>query len=320
MNRMPALLDSAPRRFRIQRSELAVPATSQHLFEKAARTAADFVFLDLEDSVAPDQKNDARRNAIAALNDISWGTTTMAVRINALDTPWAHRDIAELVGQCPRLDLIMLPRAGAAFDVQFVDQLLLGLEKEHRREKRIGIETIVETAQGLANVEQIAASSSRLEAIIFGIGDYSMDMHAYDAVIGTSPVERDRWQYARARIANACRAFGLRPIDGPFTKYADLAGLRASAEYVAALGFEGKWAIHPTQIPICNEVFSPTPSQVEWAERTLQLMSDATAQGKGAVGHNGSIVDMAHTRLAQAILERASTFNTIPREAQKDNF
>jgi malyl-CoA/(S)-citramalyl-CoA lyase len=304
---MPSHLDN-PRPFRIQRSELAVPATSPHLFEKAAQTSADFVFLDLEDSVAPDKKKDARRNVIAALNDINWGGKTMAVRVNALDTEWAHRDIVEIGGQCPRLDLFMLPRAGAAFDVQFVDQLLTGLEKEHGHEKRIGIETIVETAQGLANVEQIAASSSRLEAIIFGIGDYSIDMHAYDAVIGTASVERDHWQYARSRIANACRAFGLRPIDGPFTKYADLAGLRASAEYVAALGFEGKWAIHPTQVAICNEVFSPTRSQIEWAEQTVRLMADAVAQGKGAVGRNGAIVDMAHVRLARTILQRAILF------------
>jgi malyl-CoA/(S)-citramalyl-CoA lyase len=306
---MSTLPDKGSRPFRIQRSELAVPATSRHLFEKAARTSADFVFLDLEDSVAPDKKQEARSNAIAALNDIAWDAKTMAVRINALDTEWAHRDILEIVGQCPRLDLIMLPRAGAAFDVQFVDQLLTGLEQEHRRERRVGIEILVETAEGLANVEQIAASSGRLEAIIFGVGDYSIDMHSYETMIGTSPVENTRWQFARARIANACRAFGLRPIDGPFTTYADLAGLRASAEYAAALGFEGKWAIHPTQVAICNEVFSPTRSQIDWAQRTLELMGDTAAQGKGAVGQHGAVIDMAHARLARIILQRASALD-----------
>jgi malyl-CoA/(S)-citramalyl-CoA lyase len=301
-----------PRRFRIQRSELAVPATSAHLFEKAAKGTADFVFLDLEDAVAPDRKNDARRSAIAALNDIDWGLKTIAVRINALDTEWAHRDILEIVGHCPRLDLVLLPRARSAFDVQFVDTLLTGLEKELRRDKHIGIETIVETAVGLANVEQIAASSSRLEAIIFGIGDYSIDMQTYDTVIGASDTEGEPWYYALARIANACRAFGLRPIDGPYTKYADLAGLRARAERVRALGYEGKWAIHPAQVTICNEVFAPTVSQVEWAKRILEVMSDALQKGEGAIGRNGAVVDMAHIRLARAILERASVLSSAP--------
>jgi len=291
---------------------LAVPATSDHLFEKAAKGAADFVFLDLEDAVAPDRKRDARKSVIAALNDIDWETKTLAVRINALDTEWAHRDILEIVGQCPRLDLILLPRAAGPFDVQFVDTLLTGLEKELRRDKQIGIEAMVETALGLANVEPIAASSSRLEAIIFGMGDYSIDMQTYDTVIGASHPEREHWYYALARIANACRAFGLRPIDGPFTKYADLDGLRARAERVAALGFEGKWAIHPSQVAICNEVFAPTVSQVEWAERILEVMSDAVARGKGAIGRNGAVVDMAHVRLARAILQRASAITSIP--------
>ena len=295
-----------PRPFRVQRSVLAVPATSEHLFEKAAKTSADFIFLDLEDAVAPDRKKHARTSAIAALNDLDWGTKTMSVRINALDTEWALRDILEMVDLCPRLDLVMVPRANSAFEVQFVDTLLTCLERELRREKRIGIEAIVETALGLANVEQIAASSGRLESIIFGKGDYSTDMGTYDAVIGGSQTVPHRWDYPLARIANACRAYGLRPIDGPFTRYSDIGGLRASAERAVALGFEGKWAIHPTQLAICNELFAPTAAHVEWAERILEAMRGAVASGKGAVGHNGMVVDMAHARLAEIILERAS--------------
>lgn len=316
----------APRRFRVQRSELAVPATSDHLFEKAAKGPADFVFLDLEDAVSPDRKEQGRANVVAALNEIDWGRKTVAVRINGLDTEWAHRDIVEIVGKCPRLDLILLPKAGTAFDVQFVDALLTGLEKEHRLEKRIGIETLVETALGLAHVEQIAAASSRLEAIIFGIGDYSISMQTFDRVIGASNPRyailteadasgararhwNDQWHYALARIANACRAFGLRPIDGPFTNYADPEGLRASALRAASLGFEGKWAIHPSQVAICNEVFTPTDSEVRWAKDILEVMRNAVAGGKGAFGLNGMLVDMAHEKLANAILRRASAIS-----------
>jgi malyl-CoA/(S)-citramalyl-CoA lyase len=289
---------------------LAVPATSDHLFEKAAKSNADFVFLDLEDAVAPDRKKYARKSAMSALNDIDWGTKTMSVRINALDTEWALRDILEMVDLCPRLDLVMVPRANSAFEVQFVDTLLTSLERELRREKRIGIEAIVETALGLANVEQIAASTGRLESIIFGMGDYSIDMGIYNAVIGESQTVQHDWDYPRARIANACRAYGLRAIDGPFTRYADLVGLRASAERAIALGFEGKWAIHPSQLAICNELFAPSASHVEWAERILEAMRDAVASGTGAVGRNGMVVDMAHVRLAGIILERASIFRS----------
>ena len=299
-------MNMVSRSFRIQRSELAVPATSDHLFEKAANTNADFVFLDLEDAVAPDRKKQARTSAIAALNDIDWGTKTMSVRINALDTEWGLRDILEMVDLCPRLDLVMVPRANSAFEIQFIDTVLTSLEKELGREKRVGIEAIVETALGLANVEQIAASSGRLESIIFGMGDYSIDMGTYDAVIGGSQTAPHRWDYPLARIANACRAYGLRPIDGPFTRYSDIGGLRASAERAVALGFEGKWAIHPSQLAICNELFAPTIAHIEWAERTLEAMRGAVAAGKGAVGHNGMVVDMAHVRLAGIILERAS--------------
>jgi malyl-CoA/(S)-citramalyl-CoA lyase len=169
----------------------------------------------------------------------------------------------------------------------------------------------VETALGLANVDHIAASSNRLESIIFGMGDYSIDMGNYEPVTGASQVHQQHWDYAMARIANACRAYGLRPIDGPFTRYSDLAGLRAGAERAASLGFEGKWAIHPSQLEICNTIFSPTTSQVEWAERILDAMRDVVATGTGAIGRNGMLLDMAHVRLARIILERAAAFKSI---------
>jgi malyl-CoA/(S)-citramalyl-CoA lyase len=307
------------RPIRIQRSELAVPATSERFFQKAAASAADVVFLDLEDAVAPAQKERARRQASEALGAVDWGAKTMAVRVNGLDTPWAHLDIVEAAAN-PRLDLILLPKAGSAFDVRFVDQLLTLLEREHGREKPIGIEVLIETAAGVANAEEIAQSSPRLEAMIFGVGDYTVDMRTYDKVFG-SPSPRysmltqpeggqrarhwnDQWHFAMARIANACRANGLRPIDGPYTDFSDAEGYRASAERAAALGFEGKWAIHPSQIELANEVFSPSPDLVQWAEHVLELMRNSAKEGKGASGDGGVLIDMAHVKQAEQIMRR----------------
>jgi malyl-CoA/(S)-citramalyl-CoA lyase len=307
---------------RLQRSELAVPATSERFFAKAAAGPADAIFLDLEDAVSPDKKDVARKNAIAALNEIDWGDKTVAVRINALDTPWAHRDIIDIVSAAERLDLILLPKAGSAFDVAFVDQLLTGLEREHGRAKRVGIEVLIETAMGVAHVEAIAAASDRLEAMIFGVGDYSIEMRSFDTAFGepnpryavlTNPDasgrrERhwnDQWHFALARIANACRAYGLRPIDGPYANFADLDGYRACCERAASLGFEGKWAIHPSQIALANEVFSPAPDQVASARDIEAALARSVEAGSGAVGHNGMLIDMAHAKLADAILARA---------------
>ena len=314
---------------RLQRSELAVPATSPRFFEKAAASAADVIFLDLEDAVAPAKKDEAREQAIAALNDIDWGRKTMAVRVNGLDTPWAHKDILEVAERAPRLDMILLPKAGSAFDVQFVAQILTLVERSTGRSKRTGIEVLVETAKGVANVEEIAQASDRLEAMIFGVGDYTVEMRTYDQVFGTpSPRysilthggaagrERhwnDQWHFAMARIANACRAYGLRPIDGPFTDFRDAEGYRASAQRAAALGFEGKWAIHPSQVELANEAFSPTADEIAWAARIRAVMQAATRAGQGAVGADGVLVDMAHLKMADAIAERQALIQTTTR-------
>lgn len=309
------------RRERLQRSELAVPATSPRFFEKAARSAADVIFLDLEDAVAVRMKDEGRRAAVSALNAIDWGAKTMAVRVNGLDTPWALHDIVDIARRCPRLDLILLPKAGSAFDVQFVAHLLALVEREEQRDKRIGIEVLIETAQGVAHAEEIAASSDRLEAMIFGVGDYTVDMRTNDPVFGT-PSERyavltsarpdgqrqrhwnDQWHFAMARIVNACRAWGLRAIDGPFTDFGDAEGYAASAQRAAALGFEGKWAIHPSQIEPANRVFSPTPEQVAWSTRVLHALEAAAARGDGAVNDGGVLVDLAHAKQARQIGRR----------------
>jgi len=307
-----------PRRFRLQRSELAVPATSPHFFQKAARGDADVIFLDLEDAVAPEQKLTARSNAIAALQELDWGRKTVAVRVNGLDTAWAYRDLCEIAERCPRLDMFMLPKVGTAFDVQFVDALLGQIERDIGRAEPFGLEILIETALGMSNVEQIAASCERLEAMIFGVGDYSISMQTGDVLFGsaspkysilTTPDERgarerhwnDKWHFALARMANACRAYGMRPIDGPYVDYADTEGYRASAERASELGLEGKWAIHPSQVAIANEVFSPDPERVEWARRLVAAMNEAVAQGRGAASLDGKMVDMAHFKVAQNI-------------------
>jgi malyl-CoA/(S)-citramalyl-CoA lyase len=317
-----------PRSVRVQRSELAVPATSEHFFERAARGPADFVFLDLEDAVAPARKPEARELAICALNELDWRDKTLAVRINGLDTEWAHRDLIEVISRAPRLDLIMIPKVGTAFDVQFVEALVTGLEREFKRPKRLGLEILIETTLGLVNVEAIAASSQRLEAMIFGIGDYSIDLRTCGEIIGasdpryavlTNPDEQghrdmhwnDQWHFALARIANACRAFGLRAIDGPYANFGDPTGYRASAQRAAALGFEGKWAIHPSQLEIANEVFSPSSRELGWARDILAKIEAASVGGNGAFGQDGVLIDLAVVKRAQAILDRQAAIDGV---------
>jgi len=299
---------------RVQRSELAVPATSPHFFQKAAQGPADSIFLDLEDAVAPNRREEGRANAVKALNDVDWGAKIVSVRVNGLDTPWAIADIMA-VARCPRLDMILLPKVQTSEDVRFVDRLLGCLELETPRERRVGIEILIETTRGLAEVEAIAASSPRLEGIIFGVGDYSIELENFDTVFGApnpeyavGGAENDQWHFALARIANACRAHGLRPIDGPFANYGDPDAYRASAIRARALGFEGKWAIHPSQVAIANEIFSPTPAQIAWARRIADRMAAAASDGQGAIGIEGVLIDRAHVKLAEKILARATLF------------
>lgn len=305
---------------RLQRSELAVPATSQRFFEKARTGPADALFLDLEDAVAPARREEARANAVAALDGLDWGTKTVSVRVNGLGTPWAVSDIIA-VARCPRLDMVLLPKVETPGDVEFLDRLLTGLELERPRERPLGIEILIETTKGLANVEAIAAASGRLEGIIFGVGDYSVELENHETVFGSSNPDYavlarteggeaqrhwgDQWHFALARIANAARAYGRRPIDGPFTNYADPDGFRASCLRARALGFEGKWAIHPSQVAIANEVFSPTAAQVSWARGILGRIEAEAARGGGALGLDGVLIDQAHVKLATRILRRA---------------
>jgi malyl-CoA/(S)-citramalyl-CoA lyase len=308
---------------RLHRSELAVPGIQPKFFPKAAASEADIVFLDLEDAVAPPAKHEARALVIQALAEIDWGPRTMAVRVNGLGTEWVLRDIVDIARACPRLDMLILPKAESAFDVRFAAELLDTIERETPRAKPIGLTVLLESARGIMCANEIAGSSPRLEAMVFGIGDYSADLRTPDSVFGrpspdyavlTDPDPtghrhlhwNDQWHYALARIVNACRAHGLRPIDGPYTDYRDAEGLAASAARARSLGFEGKWAIHPTQLATINAAFSPPPAQIAWAEGVMSALQKAESQGQGAIGVSGVLVDLAHVRRATEVLARAS--------------
>jgi malyl-CoA/(S)-citramalyl-CoA lyase len=307
---------------RLHRSELAVPGSSPDLFEKAARSAADVIFLDLEDAVAPDDKESARRNVVAALCEVDWGRKTMMVRINGLDTHYMYRDVIDVVEKCPRLDMLLIPKVGVAQDVYAIDMLVTQIEGATGRTNRIGFEVLIETALGMANVEAIAQSSRRLEAMSFGVADYAASTRARTTVIGgthrDSGVLADRdergerayfwsdpWHAAQTRMLVACRAYGLRPIDGPFGDFGDPDGYVSAASRAAVLGYEGKWAIHPSQIALANQVYTPTRAEVDKARRIVEAMADAARRGKGAVSLDGRLIDIASIRMAQALLDKA---------------
>ena len=308
---------------RLNRSELAVPGSSPQMFEKAAASGVDVVFLDLEDAVAPDQKEQARKNIIQAINDIDWGSKTLSVRINGLDTHYMYRDVVDVIEQTgERLDLIMIPKVGTAADIYAVDMLVTQVETAMKRKKRIGFELIVETALGMANVHEIAKASKRNESLHFGVADYAASTRARTTVIGgpnpdygvlTDPdVDNSRsyhwgdmWHYAIARMVVAARANGLRPVDGPFGNFQDPDGYQAQARRAAVLGCEGKWAIHPSQIPLANEVFTPPAKEVERARRILVAMDEAAKAGKGAVSLDGRLIDIASIRQAEALVASA---------------
>jgi citrate lyase subunit beta / citryl-CoA lyase len=294
---------------RARRSELATPASNEHMCEKAASSGADLVFLDLEDACAPSAKEGARAIAVKALTGADWGRTVRAVRVNGLDTIWCHDDIIQLVtGAGADLDVLIVPKARSARDVWWVDVLLTQLEGKLGLTRRIGLEVLIEDAEGLANAVEIARASDRLEALIFGAGDLSASLHArvdgnFDPA-GDYP--GDFWHFARAQVVTAARVAGLDAIDAPYPAYQDPDGYRRSAEQGALLGFDGKWAIHPSQIPIANEVFSPTPEEIEEARRSIETYRAAEAEGVGAIGHDGRLVDAAHMRLAANVLHKAA--------------
>ena len=298
---------------RLQRSELAVPGSNPGMFEKAAHSAADFIFLDCEDAVIPEDKHRARQNIIEALNDIDWQGKTMSVRINGLDTHYMYRDVVDIVEQAgANLDTVLIPKVGTAADVYMVDCLLTQIEDAMGLDKRIGIECLIETALGGANVMSIAQSSARLEALHFGVADYAASMRARTVNIGgLNPDYQcdgalgDQWHAALVNIVTACRAYGLRAIDGPFGDFNDADGYVAAARRVAALGYEGKWAIHPNQIALANDIMSPPQAEVSRAQRILEALKEAAEQGKGAAQLDGKMIDAASERMARNIVRQA---------------
>jgi malyl-CoA/(S)-citramalyl-CoA lyase len=320
------VIEQAPAR--LNRSELAVPGSQPKLFEKAAASEADVVFLDLEDAVAPDDKAQARKNIIAALNDMDWGKKTMSVRINGLDTHYMYRDVVDVLEQTgDRLDLIMIPKVGTVGDVYALDMLVTQIETAKGRKKRIGFELIIETALGMQNVNEIAQASRRIESLHFGVADYAASTRARTTNIGganpaysvlTDKDEAghrdvhwgDMWHYAIARMVVAARANGLRPVDGPFGDFSDPDGYRAGAHRAAVLGCEGKWAIHPSQIALANEVYSPSEAEVTKAKRILEAMQEAAKAGKGAVSLDGRLIDYASIRQAEVLVKKAEQIAT----------
>ncbi len=298
-------------RQRLQRSELAVPGSNPGMFEKAAASGADCVFLDLEDAVSAGDKDAARTGVIEALGDIDWSGLgkTISVRINGIDTHYMYRDVVDVVEQAGQhLDTIMIPKVGVPADVYMVDAMVTQIETAMGLTQRIGIEVLIETTLGMANVEAIATSSSRLEAMHFGVADYAASCRARTTSIGglNPDYPGDQWQAALSRMLVACRAYGLRPIDGPYGDFNDPDGFMFGARRAAALGYEGKWAIHPSQVDLANEVFSPLEEEVERAGRILAALAEAEAEGRGAAQLDGRMIDAASARMADNVVAVAA--------------
>ncbi|MEO1328820.1 MAG: CoA ester lyase [Pseudomonadota bacterium] len=305
------------------RCQLFGPGSRPSIFEKMAASAADVVNLDLEDSVAPDDKEQARKNVIEAINDVDWGVKTVSVRINGLDTPYWVRDVVDLMEQTNgRLDRIMIPKAGEASDVYAVDAIVSAIETQKGATKRLGLEVIIETAAGLAHVEAIAASSPRMQAMSIGPADYAAFMGMQTTAIGglqanyhmlTDKTEDDAprakhfvdpWHYPTVAIVAACRTHGVLPVDGPFGDFSDPEGFKAQAMRSATLGMVGKWAIHPSQIALANEVFTPSETEVAKARRILEAMAEAEKSGAGAAVLDGKLIDIASGRQAQVVVKQ----------------
>ena len=298
-----------PVKQRLQRSELAVPGSSPKMFEKALKSTADYVFLDLEDAVAPDDKLPARQNVIDAINDLDWkgNGKTISVRINSIDTHYMYRDVVEVVEQAgSRLDTILLPKAGTASDVYMLSAMLNQIETAKGFKNRIGIEILIETTLGMANVMDIAKQGrdERLEAMHFGVADYAASCRARTTVIGglNPDYPGDQWHHGLSQLVMTCRAYGLRAIDGPFGDFNDPDAYVASAKRAAAIGIEGKWAIHPSQIDLANKVFSPPEAEVNKAKKILEELDKAAKEGRGAAQLDGRMIDAASARMAENIV------------------
>ncbi|OYU16905.1 MAG: CoA ester lyase [Rhodobacteraceae bacterium PARR1] len=302
---------------RPNRCQLFGPGSRPAIFAKMAASDADVINIDLEDSVAPSDKDAARANTIAAISEVDWGRKTLSVRINGLDTPWWYRDVVDLLEQAgDRLDQIMIPKVGCAEDVYAVDALVTAVERAKGRTKPISFEVIIESAAGIAHVEAIAASSPRLQAMSLGAADFAASMGMQTTGIGGTQENyymlqggarhwSDPWHWAQAAIVAACRTHGILPVDGPFGDFSDDEGFRAQARRSATLGMVGKWAIHPKQVALANEVFTPSEQAVTEAREILAAMEAAKARGEGATVYKGRLVDIASMKQAEVIVRQA---------------
>jgi malyl-CoA/(S)-citramalyl-CoA lyase len=302
---------------RPNRCQLFGPGSRPAIFAKMAASAADVINLDLEDSVAPSDKDIARANVIEAISGVDWGTKTLSVRINGLDTPWWYRDVVDLLEKGgERLDLIMIPKVGCAEDLYAVDALVTAVERAMGRTKPIGFEVIIESAAGISHVEEIAKGSPRLQAMSLGAADFAASMGMQTTGIGGTQENyyllregakhwSDPWHWAQAAIVAACRTHGILPVDGPFGDFSDDEGFRAQALRSATLGMVGKWAIHPKQVTLANEVFTPSDAAVAEAREILAAMDAAKARGEGATVYKGRLVDIASIKQAEVIVRQA---------------
>ena len=302
---------------RPNRCQLFGPGSRPAIFEKMAGSAADVINLDLEDSVAPDDKAQARKNIIEAIGDIDWGTKHLSVRINGLDTPYWYRDVVDLLENASdRIDQIMIPKVGCAADIYAVDALATAVERATGRTKPIAFEVIIESAAGIAHVEEIAAASPRLQAMSLGAADFAASMGMQTTGIGGTQDNyymlhgdtrhySDPWHWAQTAIVAACRTHGVLPVDGPFGDFSDDEGYRAQARRSATLGMVGKWAIHPKQVALANEVFTPSEDAVTEAREILKAMEEAKARGEGATVYKGRLVDIASIKQAEVIVRQS---------------
>ena len=302
---------------RPNRCQLFGPGSRTELFEKMAKSAADVINLDLEDSVAPGDKDIARKNIIQATHEVDWGNKYLSVRINGLDTEHWYKDVVELLeGASDRLDQIMIPMVGCAEDIYAVEALVAAVEKAKGRKKPVSFEVIIETAAGIAHVEEIAASSPRMQAISLGYADFAASMGMQTTGIGGTQENyymlRDGekhytnpWHWAQTAIVAACRTHGVLPVDGPFGDFSDDEAFVAQARRSATLGMVGKWAIHPKQVKLANEVFTPSAEAVAEAREILAEMEKANAAGMGAVTYKGKLIDQASMKQAEVIVAQA---------------
>ena len=316
------------KRTRLNRSELFIPGSKPELFPKAVNSKADVSCIDLEDAVAPQDKDQAKKNLIQALNELDFGKKTVSMRINGLDTNFCYRDVVDVMENGgERLDLMMIPKVGVPADVYAIDMLVTQIESRIKRDKKIGFELIVETAMGMANLDSICTGSGRIESLHFGYADYAASVRMRTTNVGgpnpdyailthESPEGRlihwnDLWHNPISQMAILGRKHGLRVIDGPFGDFSDPDGYNAQGKRTAILGCEGKWAIHPNQVELANDLFTPKETTIERARKIVSLMKEAQDHHDGAVTLDGKLIDAASVRQAEQLIDQQELIDSM---------